>query len=267
NLSKQAREMHRMMLQEHQTSYSQEELIDMTSIKEIPELMKYIQELLNSGLIRILENKERKTLFQPISEYEAKKVKGMSNDEAMVYSYIEAANREGIWTKTIKAKTNLHQNVVARCLKSLESQSYIKSVKSVKYPQRKIYMLYHLSPSIEVTGGPWFTDSELDTDFIDSLLIVIWRFIASKSYPKCFNKNGLTNNLKQYSYSIDNNLNLPNLDDLSDFISKSGVTPVELSLSDIRSLCDVLIFDEKLDKVDELYKATWQSILEAGGGK
>ena len=33
-------------------------------------------------------------------------------------------------------------------------------------------MLYNLQPSIDVTGGPWFTDSELDTEFIETLLEV-----------------------------------------------------------------------------------------------
>lgn len=56
----------------------------------------------------------------------------MSKDEAMVYSYIESSGTEGIWTKTIKAKTNLHQSVVQRCLKSLEGKRYIKNIKSVK---------------------------------------------------------------------------------------------------------------------------------------
>ncbi len=56
----------------------------------------------------------------------------MSRDEQIIYHHIEAAGREGIWTKTIKLKTNLHQQVVSRCLKSMEGLRYIKTVKSVK---------------------------------------------------------------------------------------------------------------------------------------
>ena len=65
--------------------------------------------------------------------------------------------------------------------KNLENNRYIKSIKSVKHPTRKIYMLYNLQPSIDVTGGPWFTDSELDTEFIETLLEVCWRFIVGKT--------------------------------------------------------------------------------------
>ncbi len=38
----------------------------------------------------------------------------------------------GIWTKHIKAKTDLHQTVVDRCIKSLVQKQLIKPVKNVK---------------------------------------------------------------------------------------------------------------------------------------
>lgn len=275
-----AKKMHHTMVATGNATYTQLELVELLKYEDVNELMKNAQVLLNKGLLKILESdndgtsdsNEKQILFAAITEQEAKKVSNMTADEAMVYSHVEAAGREGIWTKTIKAKTNLHQHIVLRCLKSLESQSYIKSVKSVKHPTRKIYMLYHLTPSIDVTGGPWFTDSELDTDFIDSLLIVIWKFIAQKTFPKCFKKKGLIpNGLKQFSYPAQiltgmGSL-LPTLSDVNEFIISSGITTIELTLSDVKALCDVLEFDEKIEKVGGSYKATWQSVLEAGGGK
>lgn len=76
----------------------------------------------------------------------------------------------GIWTKTLKARTNIHQTNINKYLKSLEGKNLVKSVKSVKHPTRKIYMLEELQPSIELSGGPWYTDNELDTEFIGYLL-------------------------------------------------------------------------------------------------
>lgn len=278
DISAAAKKLHYTMISTERSTYSQNELLDLMKYENINELMENAQILLNKGLLKILEaeaegqNGQKQILFAAISEKEAKKVSTMTPDEAIVYSHVEAAGREGIWTKTIKAKSNLHQHIVMRCLKSLESQSYIKSVKSVKHPTRKIYMLYHLTPSIDVTGGPWFTDSELDTDFIDSLLIVVWKFIAQKTFPKCFKKKGLIpNGLKQYSYPAHiltgmGSL-LPTLNDVGEFIVSAGITTIELTLSDIKSLCDVLEYDEKIENVGGSYKATWQSILEAGGGK
>lgn len=66
----------------------------------------------------------------------------------MVLSHIQASGNEGtvplshavrptdialgIWTKHLKAKTELHQTVIDRCLKSLTQKQLIKAVKSVK---------------------------------------------------------------------------------------------------------------------------------------
>ena len=106
----------------------------------------------------------------------------------------------GIWTKHLKAKTELHQTVIDRCLKSLVQKQLIKAVKGVKvcrrlpslsywtrillhiskYPTRKIYMMAHLEPSVELTGGPWYTDNELDTEFIKLLSSVCLSFIRDR---------------------------------------------------------------------------------------
>lgn len=46
-------------------------------------------------------------------------------------------------------------------------------------------MLYHLEPSSSITGGPWYTDSELDTEFIKLLMDACMKFIREKvSYPQ-----------------------------------------------------------------------------------
>jgi len=39
---------------------------------------------------------------------------------------------QGIWTKYLKAKTELRQTVIDRCLKSLVQKRLLKSVKNVK---------------------------------------------------------------------------------------------------------------------------------------
>lgn len=41
-------------------------------------------------------------------------------------------------------------------------------------------MLFHLEPSAEMTGGPWYTDKELDTEFIKLLSQACLKFIADR---------------------------------------------------------------------------------------
>jgi len=260
--------LHQKMLEAPPSElFSQQQLQDLINISKPAELLSVAQELINRKLIKISQVGDE-LRFQAVSTDEATKITSMTDDEAMVYSYIEASGREGIWTKTLKAKTNLHQHVVVRCLKALENQRYIKSIKSVKHPTRKIYMLYNLQPSIEVTGGPWFTDSELDTEFIDSLLTVIWRFVASKTYPTALQEPTANVNIVQASYPA-NHTGFVGLESIMQFITANKITNIDLGISDIRSLCDVLVYDDKLELVKDtadIYKATWQSVLEAGFG-
>lgn len=41
-------------------------------------------------------------------------------------------------------------------------------------------MLYDVTPSSEVTGGAWYTDQELDTDFIETLAVTCYKYIYSR---------------------------------------------------------------------------------------
>lgn len=260
DLSDNARELHnKMLVGGIGAMYTQPELQQHSGLGSLNDLMTIVQELLDKNLIKLIkQNNELK--FQAVDVSEAQKKSAMSAEEALVYSYIEASGREGIWTKTIKAKTNLHQHVVLKCLKSLESQRYVKSVKSVKFPTRKIYMLYNLQPSIDVTGGPWFTDSELDVEFINSLLTIVWRFVSERTYPNGFKNFSQGQKERLYAPSVNNH---STTQEILDFISAAQVANVELSTANIRSLCDVLVYDDKLEKVThDCYKVTLQSVRQ-----
>lgn len=41
-------------------------------------------------------------------------------------------------------------------------------------------MMAHLQPAVEVSGGPWYSDKELDTEFIKMLSSACLRFIQEK---------------------------------------------------------------------------------------
>ena len=104
----------------------------------------------------------------------------LQGEEQVVYNTIRSSGNEGIWTKHLKSKTNLHEAVIKRCLRALEQKALVKAIKSVKHPTRKLYMLMELTPSVEVTGGPWFTDQELDVDFVEQLTNQCYKYILMK---------------------------------------------------------------------------------------
>lgn len=109
-------------------------------------------------------------------------------------------------------------------------------------------MLYELTPSIEVSGGPWFTDSELDEEFIEQLTGAIYKFINSKSVPP---KNRSASFPPEYT-------GYPTLNQIYLWVKNADVTEVELAEADIKSLLDVLVYDGRIERTvgGTAYKAS-----------
>ncbi|KAJ3076942.1 34-kDa subunit of RNA polymerase III (C) [Quaeritorhiza haematococci] len=166
---------------------------------------------------------------------EVSKTFGLETNERIIYNYIKGAGNKGIWIKDIKAKSGVHTQVVNTCIKSLEKRNLIKAVKSVKNPLKKVYMLAELEPSVELTGGAWYTDQEYDLEFITALSTQCYKFIYSRSFPK--NKDSI--------YPSDHP-SYPTASDILRFIKRSQITNVELSFGDIEQLLDRLCFDGKV---------------------
>ena len=95
---------------------------------------------------------------------------------------IETAGTQGIWTRFIKAKVNLHAKVIERAFKSLESKGRIEPFKDVQNPMRKMFIVKGLRPNESATGGEWYTDGELDKDMVDLVAIVIEKLVSSRSW-------------------------------------------------------------------------------------
>jgi len=102
----------------------------------------------------------------------------------MVYGSIESAGTAGLWTKTIKAKSGVHAKVLDRVYKSLETKGLIKQMKSVKHPQRKMYIRAGLTPSEEATGGTWFNDGRLDIGMIEAVTSAIEAYCSIRSWQE-----------------------------------------------------------------------------------
>ena len=58
----------------------------------------------------------------------------------------------------------------------------ITDMKSVEHPTRKMYIKSSLQPSDRATGGPWFTDGELDEEFIGLISRVLYQYIQKRSW-------------------------------------------------------------------------------------
>jgi hypothetical protein len=48
---------------------------------------------------------------------------------------------------------------------------------------RKVYMLFELDPSREVTGGAWYTEQDYDAEFVDVVKQQCLHFILKQACP------------------------------------------------------------------------------------
>lgn len=99
-------------------------------------------------------------------------------------------------------------------------------------------MLFDIEPSVEITGGPWFSDNELDTEFIEGLMLACLKFIASKSFPKD------PSAIFPSSYH-----GYASLETIHRFIMDSGICTIDLAADDIACLLDALEYDGKIERV------------------
>jgi DNA-directed RNA polymerase III subunit RPC6 len=102
----------------------------------------------------------------------------------MVYGLIDECGAEGIWSKTIKTRLNMHETTMKAAIKQLEIKRLITDMKSVEHMSRKMYIKASLTPSERATGGPWYTDGELDSEFISQIMESLYSHILNKSFSK-----------------------------------------------------------------------------------
>lgn len=208
----------------------------------------------------------------------------------MVYSYVESAGREGTWIRLLRARTNLHMTVMNRCLKALETKNYIKPIKSIKFPGRKTYMLAHLQPSEDITGGPFHTDGVLDEEFVHQMGYWTERYVIGRSWwHPPLHGSGKRKNRAKLSQEQAEDLRAqelegregrdprrersskmlsmppgytgyPTIPEITKAINASGISGVVMKEAEMRQLLDLLCYDGRLYPVlkGNAYKAARQ---------
>lgn len=209
----------------------------------------------------------------------------------MVYQQIENSGTNGIWIKNIKQRTNIHQTAVTKCMKALEGKKLVKPVKSIKNPSQRIYMCFHLSPNEDVTGGPWFSDGELDVELIAVTADAVVHFIEQKSWKKVTikrehrspspmsiedpaigqkrkrpangdiegvhpkSKTRMISEETQISYPAGYR-GYPTVFAIKHFIEETGFlkNSGDLTVTDLQNLLDVLVFDDRIEKIAGGYR-------------
>lgn len=188
---------------------------------QVADIGEAINGLLSSHRLEILTSSGGTFVFRANSAADAQKYKNLSKEELLVFQNIQATSNTGAWTRDLKNRTNLTQPQLTKILKNLETRQLIKSVKTVgAAATKKVWMDADLQPAKEITGGSWYTEHELDAEFITTLRRACKGFI--QRYPDC------------------------TVPEVAEFLKEKQVSQVALGEEDIAQILDTLVLDSAI---------------------
>ncbi|KAJ7396605.1 DNA-directed RNA polymerase III subunit RPC6 [Pitangus sulphuratus] len=196
-----------------------------------------INRLLSMGQLDLLRSNAG-LLYRIKDSQNTSKMKGSDNQEKLVYQIIEDAGNKGIWSRDIRYKSNLPLTEINKILKNLESKKLIKAVKSVAASKKKVYMLYNLQPDRSVTGGAWYNDQDFESEFVEVLNQQCFKFLQSKAEAARESKQ---------NPMIQRNSSFASSHEVWKYICELGISKVELSMEDIETILNTLIYDGKVE--------------------
>eukprot|EP00931_Biecheleriopsis_adriatica_P120412 TRINITY_DN95537_c0_g1_i1.p1 TRINITY_DN95537_c0_g1~~TRINITY_DN95537_c0_g1_i1.p1 ORF type:complete len:323 (-),score=71.22 TRINITY_DN95537_c0_g1_i1:8-955(-) len=133
------------------------------------QVMKIVNALMREQRLQPYRMSGDKVFFKAVDPATAAKFQGLDDTAKNVYQHIEKAADKGAWSKSLKEDTNMHQSAITKAIKDLINRQLIKEVKSVQNRNRKVYMLFDMEPSREVSGGTWYLDGEFNHKWVDKL--------------------------------------------------------------------------------------------------
>jgi len=207
----------------------------------------------------------------------------------MVYSHIDESGAEGIWIRTIKMRSKLHDSVVQKALKELESKSLVTTMKSVEHPTRKMYIKSTIRASEKATGGPFFDNGELDEEFISMMYKTLIKYISHRSFYRSStllrNANKSISQAKMTPEEIkaardkglgprgakvqpveskrammvrnyesmvpmpQGYMGYPGVHEMTAFVEEKGLAKTTLTSVEVQQLLDVMCYDDIIEKV------------------
>eukprot|EP00826_Nyctotherus_ovalis_P046435 TRINITY_DN5247_c0_g1_i1.p1 TRINITY_DN5247_c0_g1~~TRINITY_DN5247_c0_g1_i1.p1 ORF type:complete len:293 (+),score=118.80 TRINITY_DN5247_c0_g1_i1:886-1764(+) len=192
-----------------------------------------LNELLAKGRVTLLETRGGELAYRYQSKERAEKYKELTANEIPIYQLLEESGDHGLSSKEIKDKTGITTVKINKILGSMENKGLIKVFKSIQGKKKKVYMLSEIEPSVEITGGIWYTELEFNKKLIDALCEKCMSFIDRKG----------TATRKEMTL----------------YIRTLGILPGDIKEEEVQSIINILHFDNRIEPV----KATLERMDEA----
>uniref|UniRef100_A0A915BPU6 DNA-directed RNA polymerase III subunit RPC6 n=1 Tax=Parascaris univalens TaxID=6257 RepID=A0A915BPU6_PARUN len=233
------------LLQNHPDGVTNEELVKMTASLEGKIRGETVNSLLSSGKIEMLPGTKQGSFSLRIRR--GTQISDASAEEQLIYSLIEESNKMGIWIREIRSRTGLPQAQVRKALKVLEQRKLVKSVKAVG-TSKKCYMLYDVEADESLTGGAFYSEQQLDSQFVQTLVHLCVSMLQSRR--KFAEESHVRDPAAAREFSFVRS------SEVAQFVREKGVCRVQLSVTDIESILSVAELDRFIERrTDGMYRA------------
>uniref|UniRef100_A0A7E4VKX3 DNA-directed RNA polymerase III subunit RPC6 n=1 Tax=Panagrellus redivivus TaxID=6233 RepID=A0A7E4VKX3_PANRE len=137
---------------------------------------KIINHMLGTKIVEMVKNADGNVVLRLCK---GTQLSGSTPEEQLVFSLIEEAGATGLWIREIRDRSGLTETQMKRVLKTLEKKKLVKAIKAVG-TTRKCYMLYNLDADESVSGGVFYSNQEVDSGFVKTLIDVSVAFLSRR---------------------------------------------------------------------------------------
>ncbi|EPR78526.1 DNA-directed RNA polymerase III 34kDa subunit [Spraguea lophii 42_110] len=200
---------------------SEEGVTEKEIVHKFPSLSK--KSILNK-LKQLIERK--KIAVEHGNEIKYKRYNNSNHEEDIVK---ELSTHGALTLRELKLKTKIPQTLLTKLLKKMKNDFVIQIVQNFKN-NTKMYMLYGTEHNVDVSGGIWFNSGNVDKEFVDQIIEIIYKYIGKRKVEK-----------------YDDHLTI---DEIYTFIIDSGIITTNIKIEDLQQLMNVMCYDEVIQQLD-----------------
>lgn len=135
-------------------------------------LFSLLRQIISNGKVRVVYGNDKEPQrYKAVPPKLQEQFISLDDDYHRIYDLVDKAGNKGIWRRDLK-KTggSMSEKQLSTVLNELESRFLIKSITSIHEKKLKLYLLYDMNPSEEITGGVWYLEGTFNTNFVEQLI-------------------------------------------------------------------------------------------------
>ncbi|EAY12663.1 RNA polymerase Rpc34 subunit family protein [Trichomonas vaginalis G3] len=134
-------------------------------------ILALLRQIISNGKVRVVYGNDKEPQrYKAVPPKLQESFIGLDDDHHRIYDLIDKAGNKGIWRRDIRKAGGCADKTLSNVLKELETRCLIKSITSIHEKKLKLYLLYDMPPSEEITGGVWYLDGTFNTTFVEQLI-------------------------------------------------------------------------------------------------